>query len=83
MQTNIYAYTANTNPYPEFVSLNRQADGKITLTVREPAKPGPYSDKDSGSDVTVPLPRGELLKLFEALRNELTPPMMKARGESI
>lgn len=80
---NIYAYTANANPYPEFVSLNKQSDGTITLMVREPAKPGPYSDKDCGADVTVKLSRDELLKLYEALKAELTPPMMKARGESI
>jgi hypothetical protein len=82
MQTNIFAYTANTSPYPEFVSLN-QREGKIVLTIREPAKPGPYSDKDCGASVEITLPHRELLKLFEALRNELTPPMMKARGDSI
>jgi hypothetical protein len=70
---NIYAYTPNTHPYPEFVSLNKKPDGAITLTVREPAKPGPYSDKDCGSTVEVPMPRGELLNLLEALRDELTP----------
>ena len=80
---NIYAYTPNTNPYPEYVSLNRKDDGTITLTVREPAKPGQYSDKDCGATVAVPIPRAELLRLFEALRDELTPPMMKAMGEAI
>ena len=80
---NIYAYTANTNPYPEYVSLNKMPDGRISLSVRAPAQPGEFSDKDEGPNAGVELPRGELLKLFEALRNELTPPMMKARGESI
>lgn len=83
MQKNIYAYTANTHPYPEFVSLNKEPSGKIVLTVREPAKPGQFSDKDSGATVAVTLPHGELLRLFEALKNELTPPMMKAMGQSI
>lgn len=82
MQKNLYAYTENLHPYPPFVSLNSD-DGKVVLTVREPAKPGPHSDKDCGATVAVDLPRGELLKLFEVLRNELTPPMMKARGQSI
>ena len=78
MQTNLYAYTPNTHPYPEFVSLNRKDSGEIELTVREAAKPGQFSDKDCGATVAVQMPRGELLKLFEALRDELTPPMMKA-----
>lgn len=80
---NLYAYTKNSHPYPEFVSLNRQADGRITLSVREPAKPGAYSEQDCGSTVEVEIPRGELLRLFEGLRDELTPPMMKVMGQSI
>ena len=82
MPRNLYAYTKNSNPYPEFVSLNSD-DGKVTLTVREAAKPGQFSDQDCGATVAVELPRGELFKLFEALRAELTPPMMKAMGQSI
>lgn len=70
MQRNLYAYTANTAPYPEFVSLNSE-DGVITLTVREPAKPGPHSDKDCGSTIKVTIPYGELSKLFDALCDEL------------
>lgn len=69
MQRNIYAYTKNSHPYPEFVSLNSEG-GKITLTVREPAKPGPHSDQDCGSTVQVVLPHGELHRLFEALRGQ-------------
>lgn len=83
MQKNLFAYTANTAPYPEFVSLNMVDGGRIVLTVREPAKPGPHSDKDGGTTVNVELPRRALLDLFEALRGELTPPMMKAMGQSI
>ena len=70
---NIYGYTANSSPYPEFVSLNSKS-GVITLTVREPAKPGPYSDKDCGSTVEIVLPHGELHRLYEALRDELIAP---------
>lgn len=80
---NIYAYTANTHPFPEYISLNRTPDGKIALSVRGHARPGLFSGKDEGPYVGVELPRDELLKLFEALRDELTPPMMKARGERI
>lgn len=83
MQKNIYAYTANTHPYPEFVSLNKKDDGTIALHVRGPARPGQFSDKDECPNSVIELPRGELLKLFDALRDELTPPMMKAMGNSI
>ncbi len=72
MQRNIYAYTKNSAPYPEFVSLNSDG-GVTTLTVREPAKKGPHSAQDCGSTVQIILPHGELHRLFEALRNELTP----------
>lgn len=83
MQRNLYAYTANSHPYPEFVSLNRKSDGSTTLTVREPAKPGQFSDQDCGATVEVAMPHRELLRLYEALRDEVTPPMMKATGQAI
>ena len=35
MRTNIYAYTEAHNPYPAFVSVNREDDGRVTMTVRE------------------------------------------------
>jgi hypothetical protein len=78
MHTNIFAYTAPGSNYPEFVSLNQQADGSITLSVR-----GPAIVAACGPQAEVTLPRRELLNLFDALRRELTPPMMAARGESI
>lgn len=42
MQTNLCAYTepTPTDGYPGYVSLNRQADGSITLTVRSPGHGG-------------------------------------------
>lgn len=83
MPRNIYAYTANVLPYPEFVSLNQLDNGEFRLTVREPAKPGQFSNEDCGATVELQLPSTELLLLFEALRAELTPPMMKALGQSI
>lgn len=67
---NIYGYTKNVHPYPEFVSLNSDK-GVYTLTVREPAKPGPHSDKDCGSTVQVVIPHGELHRLMEALQAEI------------
>jgi hypothetical protein len=35
MQTNLYAHTEAHHPYPAFVSVNRQQDGRIVMTVRE------------------------------------------------
>lgn len=71
MQRNIFGYTANTNPYPEYMSLNER-DGKIVLTVREPAKPGQYSDKDSGATVEIELPPEQFDSLVTALEIERT-----------
>lgn len=72
MPKNIYAYTANTSPYPEFISLNRVAPGEIVLTVREAAKPGPHSDKDCGATVEVRLPEVELRKMLSGISQELS-----------
>lgn len=73
MQRNIFAYTAPGADFPEYVSINEH-NGKIVLTARS---------KGATNLVDLDLPRGELLKLLDALRSELTPPMMKAHGESI
>lgn len=35
MQTNLYAHTEAHHPYPAFVSVNRQDDGRVLMTVRE------------------------------------------------
>jgi hypothetical protein len=42
MQTNLYAYTepTPTDGYPGYLSLNKQADESITLTVRSPGHGG-------------------------------------------
>lgn len=37
MYKNIYAYTASGASYPEFVSINEQTDGSVTVSVRAPA----------------------------------------------
>lgn len=78
MRTNLFAYTATKPSYPEYVSLNRERSGDIVLQVRGEANEG-----QCGDTVAVALPRAALLQLYEALRDELTPPMMKARGISI
>ena len=36
---NIFAHTAPGTNYPEFVSINLEEDGTISVTVRNPAKP--------------------------------------------
>ena len=78
MQTNKFAFTSAEAIYPAFVSLNER-DGFMVLTVRGPRK----DNGDCGETVDVPVPRAELMRLYEALRDELTPPMMRAMGQSI
>ena len=64
---NIFAYTANTSPYPEYISLNEMPDGRISLAVRAPAQPGKFSDKDEGPYAVTELPRDELNALRVAI----------------
>lgn len=42
MKTNLYAHTeaTPTDGHPGYVSLNREADGSVTLTVRSPGHGG-------------------------------------------
>lgn len=56
---NIFAYTANTSPYPEYVSLNEMPDGRVALSVRAPAQPGKFSDKDEGPYAGIEIPRDQ------------------------
>lgn len=77
MQKNLYAYTP-AKPMPEYVSINRQDDGTLTLDVRGPAKGDAF-----GETIRIDLPHAELRRLFDALRDDMTPPMMKATGQSI
>ncbi len=67
MDKNLFAYTANSHPYPEFISINEESGAKITVTVRGPARPGPYSDQDEGPIAKAELPRSQLDKIIEAL----------------
>lgn len=48
----IAAYTPPTSPYPPYVNISRQADGGVTVTVREPPGPGEFSDQDCGRTVS-------------------------------
>ena len=80
MHTNLFAYTAPGASYPEYISVNRRkSDGMIEITVRSAAK----ADGSCGDTGVIVLHRGQLGGLFNALRDELTPPMMKAMGQSI
>lgn len=35
MRTNLYAYTEPQGSFPAYVSVNREEDGRVTMTVRE------------------------------------------------
>lgn len=37
---NIYAFTEPSGPYPAYVSVNCEADGRLSVTVRGPAVEG-------------------------------------------
>lgn len=78
MQVNKFAYTAPGSSYPAFVSLNER-DGSMVLSVRGPRK----NNGDCGDTVEVSIPRADLRRLFDALRDDMTPPMTKALGQGI
>lgn len=62
-RTNLHAFTepTPTDGYPGYVSLNREPDESVTLTVRSPGH--------GGSQVgTITLPRGVMLALADALK---------------
>lgn len=67
MQKNLYAYTATSHPYPEFVSINEDG-GNVTITVRGAAQPGPHSGNDCGPYASVALPADQLDAMATALR---------------
>lgn len=74
MHSNIYAYTATQHPFPEYVSLNRESDGRITITVRGPAKRVQTHAREtqglhdtSGETVTASMTEKQLQELREAL----------------
>lgn len=63
MSRNIFAYTAPSGSYPEYVSINER-DGNVVLTARSRGTPGAVVD--------VPLPREQMIALQSALNRELT-----------
>jgi hypothetical protein len=76
VQYNIFAYTAPNPDYPEFVSVNRHDDGKITIAVRGPKMaPGSAGNAHSfdmpGYGATMVLPAERLPDLIKSLQGEL------------
>lgn len=65
MHQNIFAYTSLDTLYPEYVSINEQDDGSITIDVRGPVTPPdethPYGR--CGDTVRMTLPRDQLATL--------------------
>lgn len=72
----IFAYTKPDEAYyPEFISVNREEDGRLTVTVRGPRRePGsadnPHSFALPGREATVTLPDGEAAAAENALYHE-------------
>ena len=64
-RTNLAAYTERTptDGYPGFFSLNREADGSVTLTVRSPGHGGTRQG-------TITLPYGAMRELADSLRHD-------------
>ena len=64
---NIFAYTSADEQFPEFVSVNRLADGDVQIIVRSPAKmhaSGEYLDAGDCAQAT--MPAAEWAKLTQA-----------------
>ena len=61
MQENLYAFTESGSIYPGYVSLNKQPDGSVTLTVRSPGDGG----RNSGTLTLPPM-------VLRALRSAIT-----------
>lgn len=59
MIMNIFAYTAHTNPYPPYVSLNER-EGEAQLTVRTEGHNGNQS-------ATCPVPKEQLKALADSI----------------
>lgn len=71
----IFAYTADGALYPPFLSINREEDGRLTITVRGPRRePGtpdnPMSFVLAGREATITLPDDQALALENALHSE-------------
>lgn len=61
--------------YPEYISVNREEDGRITVTVRAPRRP-PQSDDNpnpfalAGRAATMTLPDDQAIALAEQIADE-------------
>lgn len=53
MRTNLYAYTEPQGSFPAYVSVNREEDGRVTLTVRERGHSGDKAATIELSDETL------------------------------
>lgn len=75
MRTNLFAWTDPDPSYPQFVSLNREEDGRTTLTVRSPGFWKETKDKPLlrmvGNEGCAAMPRAGLRALRDALNKEL------------
>lgn len=73
----IFAYTKpDEDYYPEYISINREEDGRITVTVRGPRRePGAPDNAASfalpGREATIALPEAQVIAMFDALDTEL------------
>ena len=72
MQKNIFSYTASSGTYPEYLSINELDDGRITVTLRNPASRG-EDDLLCGSVAMLVLPVEELHALAAALNTYCHP----------
>lgn len=79
MRQCLFAYTAPGADYPEYVSINREDDGRVTITVRGPKRP-PFNPNEaeyegqnkhpfemSGHGAAMTLPDEEAKELVRAL----------------
>lgn len=72
----IFAYTKpDENYYPEFLSINREEDGRLTVTVRGPRRePNTPDNAQSfalpGREATVTLPDDRIGPLWFALEDQ-------------
>jgi len=71
MPKNIFAYTAPGADYPEFLSINREDDGRVTVTVRGPSQRVETTEGNwqisMSPTITMTLPEAELNKLMDAI----------------
>lgn len=74
---NIFAYTPPDSNYPPYISINREADGSVTVTVRDGSATAygvvPYKVAGPTATITVPAPQLQKLVAAFALEPDLWP----------